>query len=187
MDQFRFTRLKAGFRLIVAAAALIAFGLALTPSPAATKASHGGGAAQVKAKAGTGKSVRKIEAGGKAAGKDAASKSQTPAVPEPAEAPPPYEPKMMRLAEILGALSYLGEVCGEAEAPNWRARMQAVLEADPNSSLQKERLAGLFNRSFRGYERSYQICTPNAQAAITRFLLEGGNIAHELVSRYGAS
>jgi uncharacterized protein (TIGR02301 family) len=177
--------LRAGYAIIVVAAALSATGLELTPWPAAAKISHGAKAAQVKAKAA--KTVKKPEADGKEKAKDAAPNSQTTAVPEPAEAPPPYEPKMMRLAEILGALSYLGELCGEAEAPNWRTRMQAVLEADANSLQQRERLAGLFNRSFRGYERSYQVCTPNAEAAITRYLLEGGNIAHELVSRYGPS
>jgi uncharacterized protein (TIGR02301 family) len=168
-------------------AALAAICLALAPSPVAAKVSHGARAAHIKAKAGAVKAARKTEAAHKGAAKDAPSTGQAPAAPEPAEAPPPYEPKMMRLAEILGALSYLGELCGEAEAPDWRARMQTVLEADANNSQQKERLAGLFNRSFRGYERSYQICTPNAEAAITRFLLEGGNIAHDLVSRYGAS
>lgn len=176
---------RSGFGVIFAAAS-VAMCLALTPSPAAAKAPHAGKAAHGKAKAHSIKASKKNEAGGKAAAKDAPAKGAA-ATPEAVEAPPPYEPKILRLAEILGALSYLGELCGEAEAADWRARMQMVLETDAGTSQQKERLAGLFNRSFRGYERSYQICTPNAQAAITRFLLEGGNIAHDLVSRYGAS
>jgi uncharacterized protein (TIGR02301 family) len=159
----------------------------LTPLPAAAKSLHGVKAAHAKAKAQSVSPSKKIEPGGKAASKDASAKASAAAASEPAEAPPPYEPKLMRLAEILGGLSYLGELCGDAEAVDWRARMQTVLETDGNTSQQKERLAGLFNRSFRGYERSYQICTPNAQAAITRFLLEGANIAHDLVGRYGAS
>lgn len=65
--------------------------------------------------------------------------------------------------------------------------MQALLEAEAKTAFRKERLAGTFNRSFRGYERSYRVCTPNAQAVITRFLSEGGRLAHEVVNRFSAS
>ncbi|SFK46619.1 TIGR02301 family protein [Methylocapsa palsarum] len=184
-----FLGLRTGFRSLVAGTALAAMCWSLTPAPAAAKVPHAAKTAhdktaQAKTKALVDKN-KKDAPGAKA--RDAAAKAVEPAAPEPAEAPPQYEPKMMRLAEILGGLSYLGDLCGDAGAPDWRARMQTVLETDGNTAQQKERLAGLFNRSFRGYERSYQICTPNAQAAMTRFLLEGANIVHDLVSRYGAS
>ncbi len=110
-----------------------------------------------------------------------------PEAPATEPPPPPYEAQALRLAEILGALSYLDELCGSSEAGEWRARMQALLDADAKTTFRKERLAGTFNRSFRGYERSYRACTANAQAVITRFLAEGGRLAHEVVARFSAS
>ena len=120
------------------------------------------------------------------AAKPAPNAKATPA-PE-AEAPPaPYDPELLRLAEILGALTYLDELCAANPPGDWRAKMQALLEAEAKTEARKERLAGGYNRGFRDYERIYRLCTPNAQAIISRFLAEGGRIAHEVVNRYGAS
>ena len=44
--------------------------------------------------------------------------------------PPAYNPQMMRLSEILGALHYLRELCGAKEGQKWREQMQAMLEAE---------------------------------------------------------
>jgi uncharacterized protein (TIGR02301 family) len=110
-----------------------------------------------------------------------ASNPQTP--PEPP--PPPYESRILRLAEILGALAYLDDVCG-AKA-DWRARMQQFLEAEAKTADRKERLAGSFNRSFHDYELSYPSCTASAQVVISRFLSEGGQLARDVVNRFSAS
>ena len=123
-----------------------------------------------------------------AAKTDAAKTEPAPGSPEaPASEPPapPYEPQALRLAEILGALAYLGDLCG-AKA-DWRGKMQQFLEAEAKTAYRKERLAGTFNRSFHDYEQSYQACTPNAQIVIDRFLAEGGKLAHEIVNRFSAS
>ena len=105
-----------------------------------------------------------------------------------AEGPPaPYDPEMLRLAEILGALTYLDDLCGSQPSGDWRAKMQTLLEAEAKTTAKKERLAGSYNRGFHDYERTYQVCTQNAQAVISRFLAEGGKIAHEVVNRYGSS
>jgi uncharacterized protein (TIGR02301 family) len=128
-------------------------------------------------------------------GKRHKGKSKNAAVTKPqANAParveeplPPYDPELLRLAEILGALTYLDEICTASSAGDWRAKMQALLEAEAKTDGRKERLAGSYNRGFHDYERTYHFCTPNAQAAIGRFLAEGGKIAHEVVHLYGAS
>jgi uncharacterized protein (TIGR02301 family) len=110
--------------------------------------------------------------------------ASAPAVEEP---PPPYEAELLKLAEILGALAYLDELCATDPAGGWRDKMKALLDAEGKTAARKERLAGSYNRGFRDYERSYRVCTPNAQTVIARFTSEGGRIAHEVVGRYGGS
>ncbi|MGH6863136.1 MAG: TIGR02301 family protein [Methylocella sp.] len=121
----------------------------------------------------------------KAAAKPAPAAKAAPA--PAAEPPPPYDPEILRLAEILGALTYLDTLCASTPQADWRAKMQALLEADAKTAARKERLAGSYNRGFHDYERTYRLCTPNAQVIIGRFLAEGAGIAHEVVNRYGAS
>lgn len=112
----------------------------------------------------------------------------TKTAPAPETEPPrPYDPEILRLAEILGALAYFDTLCASNPQGDWRPKMQALLEADAKTAARKERLAGSYNRGFRDYERTYHICTPNAQAVIDRFLEEAKGIAHEVDNRYGAS
>ena len=153
---------------------------ATTPPPAEAKPSQSGGNNPQQGKAKHNKTKSK-----KAPAKPAPDAKAAPA-PE-AEPPPPYDPEILRLAEILGALTYLDALCASNPQGDWRAKMQALLEADAKTAARKERLAGSYNRGFRDYERTYHLCTPNAQAIIGRFLAEGGKIAHEVVNRYGAS
>ncbi len=117
----------------------------------------------------------------------AAPKEAAKPPPPTEETLPPYDPELLRLAEILGALTYLNALC-DANAPgDWRSKMQELLDSEGRTSIRRERLAGSYNRGFRDYERTYRFCTPNAQAAIGRFLAEGSKISREVVSRYGAS
>lgn len=119
------------------------------------------------------------------------AKKSEPAATAPAtqteEPPPPFDPDLLRLAEILGALAYLDGLCGAKPEGDWHGKMQALMEAEAKSKARKEKLAGSFNRGFHDYGRSYRICTQNAQAAIGRFLSEGEKIAHNIVARYGGS
>lgn len=114
-----------------------------------------------------------------------------PPGPSPVRTPPaevkPYDPQLMRLAEILGALTYLRDLCGDADADQWRARMQSLLDAEGTPSSRKDRLAGAYNSGIEGYSLSYRTCTPNAHAVIGRFLTEGSRIAKAVENRYRAS
>lgn len=92
----------------------------------------------------------------------------------------PYDTKLMRLAEILGAVHYLRELCGANEGQTWRNRMQELIEGEGNASLRRAQLTSRFNNGYRSYSRTYQTCTPSAQTAVTRFLAEGAEIANEL-------
>jgi uncharacterized protein (TIGR02301 family) len=102
-----------------------------------------------------------------------------------AEPPPPYEPQLLRLAEIIGALAYLRDLCGAHDADAYRAKMASLLEIEAKSQTRKESLAGAYNRGFRGYELSYRVCTPAAREIIARFLDETARISTDLANRYG--
>jgi uncharacterized protein (TIGR02301 family) len=102
---------------------------------------------------------------------------------------PSYEPRLLRLAEILGALSYLQDLCSgpdsTASGQVWRTQMTALLETEGKTAARKERLAGAYNHGFRGYEFGYRRCTTNAQAIITRFLDESGRLARDIAQHAG--
>ena len=118
-----------------------------------------------------------------------------PAQPAPAPAapePPPaaYEPLLIKLAEVLGALAFLTDLCRDAggtPAPGeaWRQRMRDLIESEATAAGQKERFAGAFNRGYAGYATTYRACTPAGRAAIERLLQDGARQARELSERYG--
>ncbi|MDB5643945.1 MAG: hypothetical protein JWN07_3262, partial [Hyphomicrobiales bacterium] len=114
----------------------------------------------------------------------------TNAAPPPAPPPqlenlPPYEPQLMRLSEIMGALAYLRDLCGAKDGAVWSARMNALLDAEASGETRRERLAGAFNRGFRGYQVTYRTCTANAQTAMERFVTEGGRLSHDITGKFG--
>lgn len=102
----------------------------------------------------------------------------------PARAAPdskPYDEKLMRLAEILGAMHYLRELCSANEGSMWRDRMKDLLDAEGATALRRARLTRSFNQGYRSYRRTYVSCTPTAQTSISRFMAEGVQISESLV------
>ena len=93
----------------------------------------------------------------------------------------PYDERLMRLAEILGTVHYLRELCGAQEGQVWRERMRELMDAEGSSALRKARLTRAFNGGYRSYSRTYSTCTPSAQIAVARFLAEGAEISEQLV------
>jgi uncharacterized protein (TIGR02301 family) len=110
-----------------------------------------------------------------------------PAEPPPAPEPPapPYEKEMLRLSEIVGALAFLRSLCAAPDAGEWPARMQALLETEGTTPARRERLAGAYNRGYRGYALTYRTCTPSATEASARYLKEGDTLSRNLAGRYG--
>jgi len=116
------------------------------------------------------------------------STAPTKDAPPAAEASPaPYEPQTLRLSEILGALAFLRDLCAAGDGDDWRNRMSALLEAEAPSGPRRDRYVAAFNRGFRGYELTYRACTPNARAAIVRYLDEAGRLTGDLTYRYGGA
>lgn len=96
----------------------------------------------------------------------------------------PFEDQLMRLSEILGALHYLRNLCGEA-GQDWRGRMEALLEAEDPDEARRARLTASFNRGYRGFEATYAACTDSAIAAISRYMKEGEALTRDTAARYG--
>jgi uncharacterized protein (TIGR02301 family) len=103
----------------------------------------------------------------------------------PERPPPPYEPQITRLSEVLGALSFLRDLCGAGDGDEWRVKMAALLDADAPSGSRRQKLMASFNRGFRGYELTYRACTPNAKTVISRYLTEASRLTRDITYRYG--
>lgn len=93
----------------------------------------------------------------------------------------PYDDRLNRLAEILGAVHYLRELCGANDGQYWRDRMRELVEAESSASARRARLTRSFNQGYRSYSRTYVACTPSAKSAVTKFLAEGAQISDTLV------
>ena len=93
----------------------------------------------------------------------------------------PYDDRLMRLSEILGAVHYLRELCGSNDGQAWRDRMKELMDAEGSTALRRAKLTRSFNSGYRSYSRTYNSCTPSAQTAINRFLTEGSEIADGLL------
>ncbi len=108
-----------------------------------------------------------------------------PIVPHESTAPPPpddrpYDDDLMRLAEILGAIHYLRELCGAEEGQLWREQMKDILRNEGTTAVRRAKLVNAFNDGYRGYRRTYRTCTQSATLATTRFSAEGATIAASL-------
>lgn len=96
----------------------------------------------------------------------------------------PFENQLLRLTEILGALHYLRNLCGE-EGQDWRARMEAFLDAENPDEIRRARFIASFNRSYSGFATTYSTCTDSALAAIDRYMKEGEALSRDTAARYG--
>ena len=93
----------------------------------------------------------------------------------------PYDDRLLRLSEILGAVHYLRELCGANEGQAWRERMRELIEAEGSNALRRARFTRSFNQGYYSYSKTHKVCTSTAQTAISRFMTEGVQIAEALV------
>lgn len=124
-------------------------------------------------------------------------RAEKPAAPPPPPPPPatpvappdsrPYDTQLLRLAEVLGALTTMRQLCGAQDADLWHRRMQALLDSEGDPPVRKDRLAGAYNRGLQGYAVTYRTCTLNARLVIERFLGESSRLARDIGNRYRAS
>lgn len=105
------------------------------------------------------------------------------ASPAPA-AEAPFEPGLMRLAEVLGSLHFLRNLCGE-KGDKWRGEMEKLLESENPDPDRRARFIASFNRGYRSFSGTYTRCTPSATEAIARYMKEGETLSRDIASRYG--
>ncbi len=111
---------------------------------------------------------------------------QAPGNSGDAEQPAPYDDQLLRLAEILGSVNYLRNLCSPATEDDWRSGMQQLLDAETkNEPKRKERLTAAFNRGYRSFASVYTNCTPLAVVAEERYRNEGATLATEITARFG--
>ncbi len=121
----------------------------------------------------------------RSAAKPAPSPTPTQQAKPAPDEPPPYEPQLLRMAEVIGALSYLRDLCGDGDGDAFRAKFTGLMETEGNTPARKETLAGAFNRGLQGYELTYHACTPAARQIVTRYLDEAARLARDIANRYG--
>jgi uncharacterized protein (TIGR02301 family) len=103
-----------------------------------------------------------------------------PAVGADAEARP-YDQQVYQLAELLGSIHYLRELCGAEEGQTWRTQMRELVSAEGTTALRRARLVDSFNKGYRGYARTYRTCTKPALVAIDRFLEQGATLTDGMI------
>ncbi len=96
----------------------------------------------------------------------------------------PFEPRLLRLAEVLGSLHYLRNLCGE-KGEQWRAQMEKLISAENPDPTRRARLVASFNHGYRSFDGVYVSCTASATEAIARYMKEGEALTREIVLRYG--
>lgn len=107
------------------------------------------------------------------------------ALARPAEAvEAPYDAGLMRLAEVLGSLHFLRNLCGE-KGNQWRSEMEKLLEAENPEPDRRAQFVASFNRGYRSFQNAYRNCTPSATEAISRYMKEGETLSKDIATRYG--
>jgi uncharacterized protein (TIGR02301 family) len=93
----------------------------------------------------------------------------------------PYDDRLLRLSEILGAVHYLRELCGHTDGQLWRDKMRELMDSEGSSALRRAKLTRGFNQGYRAYSRTYTQCSTPARGALAKFLGEGVQLAEGLV------
>ena len=95
----------------------------------------------------------------------------------------PYDERLNRLAEVLGSIHYLQNLC--AKPGNlWRDQMSRLLAEEKPEPARRARLIASFNRGYRAFGSVYTSCTAQARASSDRYVAEGIALTTEIENRY---
>jgi uncharacterized protein (TIGR02301 family) len=96
----------------------------------------------------------------------------------------PYDASLLRMAEILGSLHYLRNLCGE-NGTIWRDKMNELLTVEAPETERRRQLTASFNRGYRGFAAVHVRCTETSREAIAAYLKEGEKLSEQIVGRFG--
>ena len=121
-----------------------------------------------------------------AASSMAGAKAPAGDVAAPPPPPPAYEAQLGHLAQLLGSIDYLRQLCGESDDTDWRAMMQTLIDREARGEEERTRqLTAAFNRGYRSFASVYVTCNESAIAAERQYRREGATLAREIAARYG--
>ena len=102
------------------------------------------------------------------------------------EKPTPYDDRLARLSEVIGAVHYLRNLCKADGEPEWRQSLQGLLDAETRAEPKRRaRLTAAYNRGYRSFASVYTSCTPAAVRAEENYRIEGATLATEITARFG--
>ncbi|MBB5073598.1 uncharacterized protein (TIGR02301 family) [Bartonella callosciuri] len=104
-------------------------------------------------------------------------------IPTFAQQSPPYEKKLLRLAEILGSLHFLQNLCS-TPTNQWYEYMNALIEAEQPMPQRRVYFYEAFNEAYRSFSENYHRCTQSAIEAKKRYVKEGRTLSKSLLMHF---
>jgi uncharacterized protein (TIGR02301 family) len=102
-----------------------------------------------------------------------------------AQTAPVYRPDLVRLSELLGTISYLDGLCGNADAARWRGELARLFDAQGLDEAARRPYVAAYNRGLRSVVVAHRTCGPEARAVLDRFIDEGAALAADIDRRFG--
>lgn len=96
----------------------------------------------------------------------------------------PYDGKLNELAERLGAMHYLRNLCSDANN-DMRTQMTRLLDVEQPEPPRRAKLIASFNRGYRTFNSVYVTCTPQAREIVDEYREQARTLSRELVNTYG--
>ncbi|MEM1378285.1 MAG: TIGR02301 family protein [Pseudomonadota bacterium] len=96
----------------------------------------------------------------------------------------PYDAPLNELAEVLGSVHYLQNLCASDPSNRWRDEMTELLATERPDPVRRSRLVASFNRGYRSFASVYLACTDQARVAADRFTQRGAELALEIENRF---
>lgn len=91
-----------------------------------------------------------------------------------------YWADVMRVAEILGGVHYLRDLCNGREGQVWREKMRELLDVTAPDADMRELLVSRFNAAYHKARAAHGRCTGETVTNLNRLTDEGANLSARL-------
>jgi len=93
-----------------------------------------------------------------------------------------FQNGLMRLAEILGSIHHLRNICGANDGPLWRNKMIDMINAANLAPSARKKIITHFNDAYYSARTRYPDCTNDAARKANQLFDEGHRLAKRLSS-----